>query len=299
MSESRQTETTAIAVAGRPAHALMRPVASSADLVALHQETTAILTKALTKGVDYGAIPGTDKDKPVLLKPGAERIVAAFGCYPRYLIHEKEIDHDREVAWCKRKKKWDRGKYAGEEEQRGISLGLYRYVVICEIVNRATDKVVGQGLGSCSTMESKYVDRPRDCENVVLKMAEKRALVGATLNTFELSGRFDQDLEDREDRKEQRPSTERHALASQIDLDLLRRLACHQDFPKKQRDWLVERLAKASANGGLTADSAATIIKGLKPEWLALVPRIDPDALPDWGDQPEPPREREPGEEVE
>jgi hypothetical protein len=42
----------------------------------------------------------------------------------------------------------------------------------------------------------KYVDRPRECENTALKMAEKRAHVGAVLNAFGLSEQFTQDVED-------------------------------------------------------------------------------------------------------
>src|SRR5690606_10620038 len=58
--------------------------------------------------------------------------------------------------------------------------------------------VIGEGVGSCSTMESKYIDRPRDCENTALKMAKKRAYVDATLTTFGLSDQFTQDVEDME-----------------------------------------------------------------------------------------------------
>jgi hypothetical protein len=60
-------------------------------------------------------------------------------------------------------------------------------------------QVVGDCIGVCSTMESKYVDRPRDCENTALKIAQKRAHVGATLNAFGLSEQFTQDVEDNPD----------------------------------------------------------------------------------------------------
>src|SRR6267142_694369 len=58
------------------------------------------------------------------------------------------------------------------------------------------DKVVGTIVGSASTMEAKYIDRPRDCENTVLKMAQKRAHVGAALGAFGMSDQFTQDMED-------------------------------------------------------------------------------------------------------
>src|SRR5690606_25684207 len=78
----------------------------------------------------------------------------------------------------------------------GLSLGLYRYVVECRLVHRASGVTVGQGIGSCSSMESKYIDRPRDSENTILKMACKRAYIAATLNTHGLSDQFTQDMED-------------------------------------------------------------------------------------------------------
>jgi hypothetical protein len=135
-----------------------------------------------------------------LLKPGAERVCFAFGCSPRYEVVAREIEHDRNVPWTKRKKVW-RNQFKGDreftwQEEAGTSLGLYRYEIRCQLVRREDAAVVAEGLASCSTMESKYIDRPRDCENTVLKMAQKRALVAAVLNGFGLSDRFTQDVED-------------------------------------------------------------------------------------------------------
>lgn len=177
--------------------AIVRPLVTPAAMVEAHKEVADLIAKALTKDTDYGVIPGTGT-KPTLLKPGAERLVKAFGCVARYHIVETERDHNFPVNWTKRRKVWDkniRGKFTWSEEH-GTAEGLYRYVVRAEIVRLDASEVVGDGLGSCSTMESKYVDRPRDSENTVLKMAQKRALVAAVLNAFGLSDRFTQDVED-------------------------------------------------------------------------------------------------------
>lgn len=179
--------------------ALMRPTVTPAAMIEAHKEISALISQALESGKDYGTIPGAG-DKPTLLKPGAERLAAAFGTMPRYSVVEQDIDHDRSVPWSKRKKVW-RNQFKGDKsydwtEETGASFGLYRYVIRCELVRRDEGVIVGDGLGSCSTMESKYVDRPRDCENTVLKMAQKRALVAAVLNAFGLSDRFTQDVED-------------------------------------------------------------------------------------------------------
>lgn len=192
--------TESIALTERPTvSSIVRPVMTPTGMIEAHREVSDLIAKALEAGKDYGVIPGTGS-KPTLLKPGAERLVKAFGCVARYHIIETERDHNFPVQWSKRKKAW-RNQFKGDKafswtEETGTSLGLYRYVVRCELVRLDASEVVGDGLGSCSTMESKYIDRPRDSENTVLKMSCKRALVAASLNAFGLSDRFTQDVED-------------------------------------------------------------------------------------------------------
>lgn len=184
----------------RPATlALIRPVASPGALIEAHKELAQIVQEALESGTDFGVIPGTGS-KPTLLKPGAERLSAAFGLRPEFEVVTEEVDHFREVAWTKRKKVWA-NRFRGDktfkwDEERGTSTGFYRYVVRCRLIRRDTGEEMGQGIGTCSTLESKYVDRPRDSENTALKMAKKRAHVDATLTTLGLSDRFTQDVED-------------------------------------------------------------------------------------------------------
>jgi hypothetical protein len=189
---------TALAAPAPARISMLRPIAAPAEVLQAQEETRNMVQQALQEGRDFGKIPGIEKAS--LLKPGAERVALAFGCTTRFTIVEQEIDHDREVEYIKRKKVWTNA-FQGDrsftwQEERGLSLGLYRYVVMCELLHRETGQVVGSCLGSCSTMESKYIDRPRDCENTVIKMAEKRSLVGATLTTFGLSDQFTQDVED-------------------------------------------------------------------------------------------------------
>lgn len=175
---------------------LMRPVAPPDEVLQLQEETRELIARTLKEGRDYGLVPGAKKNS--LWKPGAERIAVAFGCFPRYRIVEGDADHDRPVTYSY--KKWN-NKHKGDrtfELKEGQSLGLYRYVIECQLVHRASNQVIGEGVGSCSTMESKYIDRPRDLENTVLKMASKRALVAAVLNTFGLSDQFTPEEEDDE-----------------------------------------------------------------------------------------------------
>lgn len=174
--------------------AMLRPIAAPAEVIAIQEEARELVAKALKRGRDYGEVPGTDRD--TLLKPGAERLTLAFGLVARFRVIEKEADHDRVVQWRKEKKVYQKKQYVRTDTIEGQSLGLYRVVIECELVNRETGEVVGSSIASCSTLESKYVERPRDSENTVYKMASKRAHVGATLNALGLSDQFTQDVED-------------------------------------------------------------------------------------------------------
>lgn len=180
----------------RGAVGLLKPIAPASDVLEAQNEVRAYVHSVLKEGRDYGKIPGVDK--PSMLKPGAERVTLAFGLTPEFTIEEQTVDHVGEYPWVKRKWEWHptiRGQKVWSEE-KGVSYGLYRYVVRCDLRHRETGVVVASCIGVCSTLESKYVDRPRDVENTVLKMAQKRAFVGATLIATGLSDEFTQDVED-------------------------------------------------------------------------------------------------------
>ena len=77
-------------------------------------------------------------------------------------------------------------------------LFIFLTTILCSVVHAQQGEIlvgpnVGYGIGSCSTMESKYVENPRDAENTALKMAHKRGMVGGCLVTFGLSDQFTQD----------------------------------------------------------------------------------------------------------
>jgi hypothetical protein len=184
----------------RPAVALLRPFAEPMAILHAQQEIAETIKKILKEGTDYGVVPGTDKSRPSLFKAGAERVLFAYDIRPEFTLISEDVDHARVVPWRKKKKVW-RNQFKGDREFRwdveeGESLGVYRYVVRCQLTRRADGLVVGEGLGMASSLESKYVDRPRETENTVLKMAKKRSLVDATLTAFALSDRFTQDVED-------------------------------------------------------------------------------------------------------
>lgn len=96
----------------------------------------------LREGEDFGIIPGTQK--PTLLKPGADKLAELYGlapCFPDSRI--------------KRTEKWE------------LEPPLFDYEVTCQLVHKSTGIVVGEGMGSCNSWESKYRwrDQSRRCPN--------------------------------------------------------------------------------------------------------------------------------------
>ncbi len=182
---------------------MLRPLVRPDELINAHKEVADLIAKGLQQNVDYGVIPGTQKAS--LLKPGAERLLKAFGCTTKYLLVDKNTDHNEVVKWTKEKKIYRDGRFSHKEPVNGESHGVYRYVYKAQVVKNLggcpkcgteQEMLIGESDGSCSTLESKYIDRPRDSENTVVKMAQKRAMVAAVLNAFGLSDRFTQDVED-------------------------------------------------------------------------------------------------------
>ncbi|HPA21039.1 MAG TPA: hypothetical protein PLU30_25045 [Verrucomicrobiae bacterium] len=84
-----------------------------------------VMRAVMRDGEHFGKIPGCG-DKPTLLKPGAEKLAMTFRLRPEFAV--EVIDLPR-----------------GHREVR----------VVCTL-RTANGSVLGQGVGSCSTMESKY-----------------------------------------------------------------------------------------------------------------------------------------------
>ena len=85
-----------------------------------------VMNRVMQKDQHYGIIPGCG-DKPTLLKPGAEKLTMTFRLAPKFHVTERDL-----------------GK------------GHREYEVKTELISIVTGGFIGEGLGSCSTMESKY-----------------------------------------------------------------------------------------------------------------------------------------------
>ena len=131
----------------------------------------------LKRGVDFDN-PETKNGKkafsqPILLKAGAEKLAFGAGLCQRYTIESKI------------------------EEPNGEN-GYYYYLVRCDLVRPSEwgEVVISNSYGSANTAEKRNgFNSPADAANGTLKMAQKRALVGAALAISGLSDLFTQDIE--------------------------------------------------------------------------------------------------------
>jgi len=101
------------------------------DQVELIQQ---VMKHVMKEGEHYGTVPGCG-DKKTLLKPGAEKLASTFRFTPKYIKERIDLD-------------------GGHRE----------YEITCELYTR-DGVLLGEGVGSCSTMESKY--RYRNAEQDV------------------------------------------------------------------------------------------------------------------------------------
>lgn len=94
-------------------------------IVAQVQRIQEAMTAVMKSGVHYGTIPGCG-DKPTLLKPGAEKICMMFRLHPELTVNREDLP------------------------------GGHREYTITVALKDPGGAVMGQGVGSCSTLESKY-----------------------------------------------------------------------------------------------------------------------------------------------
>jgi hypothetical protein len=186
-----------------PPKAVMR---QALDLFVSRREAAkSILEEGVDK--DYSQLPGTPK--PSLHQPGADKLISAFGLTPRIVARPDLSVFDHEAGFYYIKNQFD-------------------------VLNG--DKVVGTGIGTASSKESKYAYRwmkkeqieshPKlrdyklddfekqsnqygtrykvpnpdihDLVNTLEKMAAKRAKTSAVLQAFGLSSDFTTDMDDQE-----------------------------------------------------------------------------------------------------
>jgi hypothetical protein len=212
-----------------PQGAIM-PVVSVDDMLARYKTITEIKDRIMSRDIDYGVIPGTGS-KPTLLKPGAEKLCTAFGLVPHferlsepdlyYLMNANGDDVPfiiyeyrctlttrdgrytvgQGVGSCNSWEKKYRYRKAslecplcGQEARKSKqSDGYYCWTKTggCGAQFGANDgRLTGQKLGNVPNPDI------ADIINTLDKMAQKRALIAATLIAVGASEFFTQDIED-------------------------------------------------------------------------------------------------------
>jgi hypothetical protein len=136
------------------------------------------IASQMQEGRDYGKIPGCPKFS--LWKSGAEKLLNLHGLACRLKSTPETIVD--------------------------FKAGLFHYCYSAEVFNPRTGAVIAVSEGSCNSKEKKYaVDRngnprdPWDQVNVFCKMAQKRAMVGATLMACRASDIFTPDEDEGEE----------------------------------------------------------------------------------------------------
>lgn len=85
-----------------------------------------VMSKVMVENEHYGKVPGCG-DKKTLLQPGAQKLTMTFRLAPQYEIQEVNLPREHK-----------------------------EYRVTCTLKSITSGCFVGQGVGCCSTMESKY-----------------------------------------------------------------------------------------------------------------------------------------------
>ena len=156
---------------------------SPTEVKARAEWVRAVTKAALTEGVDFGVIPGTEK--PTLLKPGAEMLLLAAGL--GFTITKMEDADSRAHQGVTYRVTVRRGDYAVSECDGYAGYDESRYYTSAEDAERKEREVAKHYKRAPRTTKFAEYRAPW---NTLVKMAQKRALVGATLNAVAGSGLF-------------------------------------------------------------------------------------------------------------
>jgi len=193
-----------------------------------------ILEKVMKKGTHYGTVPGCG-DKSVLFKPGADLLAMTFRLVPQFSVERTDLPN-----------------------------GHREYNVSCTMYS-PEGTMLGQGVGSASTMETKYRYRKdssgnrienediADVYNTVLKISKKRAHIDGTLTVTGAADIFTQDVID-DDETPRAPVTSPRATGSK----------------KKETDkkpWQGDNTATDEVTGIIEKVLVKTSAKNAKKQW--------------------------------
>ena len=122
----------------------------------------------MKRDIDYGIMPGTKK--PILLKPGSEKLLRLFNLRLHMELLNSIVDFEKP---------------------------LFYFHYRCSLYKDS--EMVGEADGCCNSLEVKYQKQKYkifDLTNTICKIAQKRALVAAVLSSCGASEFFTADLEE-------------------------------------------------------------------------------------------------------
>lgn len=174
-----------------------RIIMAADEAASLDKQLRDMMRAVLKEDVDFGVIPGTGS-KPSLLKPGAEKLLQWFGF--GHTTERSEVERDADGARvgvtyrCTVTKAMQDGRvvtvatcegYAGYDEDRFFTTA-----------EQAAEKEKANARRYKRDVNLSKCVEYRAPWNSVIKMAQKRALVGAALQATSASTLFTQDVED-------------------------------------------------------------------------------------------------------
>lgn len=158
----------------------------------------------MRREVDYGVIPGTG-DKPTLLKPGAEKLCTFFGLRSQFEIIERTQDWEKGFFNYWYKCRLFRGTLCLAEGEGSANSYERKYRWRMVPAFKASDEERSRAVreetrrtrdGRAYKMLVLENEDPYTLVNTLQKMAQKRALIAATLIAVNASEFFTQDIED-------------------------------------------------------------------------------------------------------
>lgn len=187
---------------------LVNPVAGSlsvtpAALIQRVKDIDEVRREVMIENIHYYSLDAdtvpNEKRKWSLGKAGAEVLNLSFGlcadCQSEVVYDDNEVAH----TFRKKTKRWfdgPRGRQFEWEEEDITIKGRYEVKATCHIYS-ASGNLLASASGSANSWESAFRSTAyADSKNPVLKRAEKRAYVAATLLATASSSLFAQDLEE-------------------------------------------------------------------------------------------------------
>lgn len=141
---------------------------------------------------DFAVIPGTAKK--ALLKPGAEKLMKLFGLSSTVECIHKEID---------------------------ILTGFAMFIYKAKVIHIRTGHLVAECEGVANSHERKYKKQNmNDILNTLMKMAQKRAVVGAVIQATAASDYFTQDPDEIQAQRERKTVDSSRFTQGNADNDL-------------------------------------------------------------------------------